>query len=106
MRELCRLQTFPDEVTIIGNIRAVQKQVGNAVPSLLAEKLARQIRYKIFGENLWTGPCKLLPAEQKETPKAARTIKVPKQYRDLIGDHEAHPGTGKGYRATAQAEQS
>ena len=38
MRELCRLQTFPDDVVLIGDSRAVQRQAGNAVPSLLTRK--------------------------------------------------------------------
>jgi DNA (cytosine-5)-methyltransferase 1 len=37
LRKLCRLQTFPDDVTIVGNRGSAVRQVGNAVPSLLAE---------------------------------------------------------------------
>ena len=41
--ELKRLQTFPDEYIIKGNYREAHRQIGNAVPPLLA---------KILGENL------------------------------------------------------
>ncbi|MHA4875379.1 DNA cytosine methyltransferase, partial [Enterococcus faecium] len=41
MREMARLQTFPDDFTVLGSVVDAQKQLGNAVPSLLAEVLAR-----------------------------------------------------------------
>ena len=49
MRELCRLQTFPDDIVVKGSRISVQKQVGNAVPSLMAEVLARQIKAQLLG---------------------------------------------------------
>ena len=36
-RELCRLQTMPDDYQVLGSLSSVQRQVGNAVPSALAE---------------------------------------------------------------------
>ena len=36
MRELARLLTFPDDVQVLGPPSVVHKQLGNAVPSLLA----------------------------------------------------------------------
>jgi DNA (cytosine-5)-methyltransferase 1 len=38
--EILRLQTFPDGYEIVGSRRSAQKQVGNAVPVLLAEQIA------------------------------------------------------------------
>lgn len=38
--ELKRLQTFPDDFVIVGNRRSAQRQLGNAVPPLLARKIA------------------------------------------------------------------
>ena len=38
--ELKRLQTFPDDFVICGNRRSAQRQLGNAVPPLLARKIA------------------------------------------------------------------
>jgi DNA (cytosine-5)-methyltransferase 1 len=38
--EIKRLQTFPDDFVICGNRRAAQRQIGNAVPPLLARRIA------------------------------------------------------------------
>jgi len=102
VRELCRLQTFPDDVAVRGNQQAVQRQVGNAVPSLLAEVLGREIRRQLFGERLKNGRLKLLPPKREPVPKPAKVAPVPEQYLKLIGRHEAHPGTGKGPAALAR----
>lgn len=98
MRELCRLQTFPDDVTILGGRTAVQKQIGNAVPSLLAEVLGREIRRQLLRQRP-RGALKLLPPRRDDLPQPSVVRAVPAKYRALVGDHEAHPGTGKGYRA-------
>jgi DNA (cytosine-5)-methyltransferase 1 len=42
--EIKRLQTFRDEHVIIGTRRSAQVQIGNAVPPLLAELVARALR--------------------------------------------------------------
>ena len=101
MRELCRLQTFPDDVMIFGNLGSVQRQVGNAVPSLLAEVLAREIRVQLLGETPLRGMPRLLPPDRSPAPPPERPRAVPKRYRELAGDHSPHPGTGKGSRAVA-----
>jgi DNA (cytosine-5)-methyltransferase 1 len=41
--EIKRLQTFPDEFVVCGNRRAAQRQIGNAVPPLLARCLAEAL---------------------------------------------------------------
>ena len=99
MRELARLQTFPDDVRITGSRGAVQKQLGNAVPSLLAEVIAREIRVQLLGMKPLAGAPKLLPPDRSPPPAAEPVARVPKKYRKLIGEHDAHPGTGKGYGA-------
>jgi DNA (cytosine-5)-methyltransferase 1 len=52
VRESARLQTFPDDYVFEGSIARQFTQVGNAVPPLLAEHLARHIKLIEFGENV------------------------------------------------------
>ncbi len=42
-REAARLQSFPDQFTFVGAHASVQKQIGNAVPPLLAFQIARTL---------------------------------------------------------------
>ncbi len=98
-RELCRLQTFPDDVKITGNRSSVQKQIGNAVPSLMAEVVAREIRVQMLGLKPLRGALKLLPPDRSPAPPPERVARVPKKFRSLVGEHSAHPGTGKGNAA-------
>jgi DNA (cytosine-5)-methyltransferase 1 len=42
--EIKRIQTFPDDYEIVGSRRSAQMQVGNAVPPLLAEQIARSLQ--------------------------------------------------------------
>jgi DNA (cytosine-5)-methyltransferase 1 len=104
MRELCRLQTFPDNVEILGSRSAVQKQIGNAVPSLLAEVFARAIRTQLLGRRLLDDRPRLLPSARPEMPPPERVARVSRKYLSLRGTHAPHPGTGGGYRATAWKE--
>jgi DNA (cytosine-5)-methyltransferase 1 len=99
-RELCRLQTFPDDIVIEGDRRSAQKQLGNALPSLLAEVLARAIRTQLFDRRAPLGRPRLLPARLLSVPPAEEVDAVPAAYRHLAGHHAAHPGTGKGPRAS------
>ncbi|HEY4186933.1 MAG TPA: DNA cytosine methyltransferase [Polyangia bacterium] len=98
-RELCRLQTFPDDVRIFGTHASIQKQLGNAVPSLLAEVLARAIRSQFLGGRRPTGLPLLLPPRRGSMPAPEVPAKVPRKFHALRGDHAAHDGTGRGFRA-------
>lgn len=100
MRELCRLQTFPDNVVIHGTRLAIQKQVGNAVPSLLAEVLGRAIRTQLLELPPLRGEPKLMPPRRLPVPAPTKPARVPKKFLALRGDHEAHPGTGQGNAAS------
>jgi DNA (cytosine-5)-methyltransferase 1 len=104
-RELCRIQTFPDDVLIQGNRTAVQRQVGNAVPSLLAEVLGRAIRVQLLGMPAMRGQPKLIPPRRSDTPPPEPYCDVPNKFRPLEGRHAPHPGTGLGHRAALRAEQ-
>jgi DNA (cytosine-5)-methyltransferase 1 len=97
-RELCRLQTMPDSYQVIGDVTSVQRQIGNAVPSALAEILARAMRRQLLGDKIRL-ESQLIPAPRLPVPAPETVRMVPLKYRHLVGDHEAHPGTGKGYAA-------
>jgi DNA (cytosine-5)-methyltransferase 1 len=101
-RELCRLQTFPDDVQVYGNRMSVQRQVGNAVPSLLGEVLAREIKTQLLGYRRTREPLRLLPPDRSPAPPPERVRAVPAEYQKLSGRHHAHPGTGKGPRSMQQ----
>jgi len=98
-RELCRLQTFPDNVAVAGGRTSIQRQLGNAVPSLLAEVLARGIRTQLLALPRARGPLKLLPPDCSPAPAEEPRRPVPPEFRRLAGIHAPHPGTGKGNSA-------
>ena len=101
-KELCRIQTFPDDLILDCGRTEMQRMMGNAVPSLVAEIIAREVRKQLLGTPV-KGKLKLLPPHR---PLVApeRVTAVPLKYRDLIGDHAPHPGEGRGRRAVRQLE--
>ena len=100
VRELLRLQTFPDEYTVDGPYRSVLRQLGNAVPCALAEVIGLEIRKRLYSDHVakYLKPT-LIPNKRLDTPAPEPLKPVPEKYKHLIGDHEPHPGTGKGYQA-------
>lgn len=100
-RELCRIQTIPDDVTVQGGLAAAQRQIGNAVPSLLGEVLGREIRGQLLGSRTRM-PLKCMPSRSSSTPAAEPYEKVPRAFLGQEGIHAAHPGTGLGRGAVAR----
>jgi DNA (cytosine-5)-methyltransferase 1 len=98
VRELLRLQTFPDNVELTCNRQDAQRLVGNAVPSALAEVLARSMGAQFFGAKV-SGDALLIPSCREQMPPPWPVGEVPLAYRSLIAEHTAHPGTGRGNRA-------
>lgn len=95
--ELSRLQTFPLGVSIVGKHADVQRQIGNAVPSLLAEVVAREMKRQFFGAARYRSAPRLLPRQSSVVPPPEVCSAVPKKYLSLVGNHAAHPGTGRGF---------
>lgn len=94
-QEMASLQTFPDNFLIDCPRTEIQRQIGNAVPSLMAEILAREIAVQFFGQKSGEQPC--LSISRCDTlPEPEPVLPVPYKYLGLLGDHAAHPGTGKG----------
>jgi DNA (cytosine-5)-methyltransferase 1 len=100
VREMARLQTFPDDVIIHGTLADAQRQLGNAVPSLLAEILGRAIRVQLLAAPALEGPLQLVVNEAPLPPPPPRPPEpTAAEYATLAGRHPPHPGTGQGYRA-------
>ncbi len=106
MREICRIQTFPDGYHIEGSRTEIQRQIGNAVASLMGEILGREIRAQFFKDKPILTPLKLMPIKQVQCPRPKRPAKVSDEYLHLIGDHAAHPGTGLGPVALKRTKES
>lgn len=94
--ELCRLQTFPDGLRFDCGHSDIQKLVGNAVPSALAETLAREVAAQFFGSRASLGAASLAPVAQPSTPRAAVPDPVARKFLHLVESDSAHPGTGMG----------
>lgn len=106
--EMCRLQTFPRDLTFACARRDVQKILGNAVPSLLAEVLAREIRRQLLDDETKLGPLKLLPPVRYPVPDPEPVLSPPSHYRSMIGFHADHPGerrsSGRRKRSVRQSK--
>jgi DNA (cytosine-5)-methyltransferase 1 len=94
--ELAALQTFPVGYSISGDGPAIHKQLGNAVPSALAEILGLEIRNQLLGDKKLSKKSSLVPMKQDYLPPPESTMPVPQKYLALVGKHEDHPGQGLG----------
>lgn len=54
-REAARFQSFPDSFEFIGSLGAINNQIGNAVPPLLAYQIAKNIPFKGHFVDLFCG---------------------------------------------------
>ena len=102
VREMAAIQTFPSNVQFFGTRRSVQRQIGNAVPALLAEVIAREVATQLFGSE-FQRPLTLSIPPLRPVPPAERLAAVPARFLPLAGQHDDHPGTGKGRAAVARS---
>lgn len=101
--EMCALQTFPSEYSVVGSLALAQRQIGNAVPSALAEIMGLEIRRQLFGDSVSGASATLLPRSRSDTPAPKARKPVPSWCLSLVGKHADHPGTGRGPGAKRQA---
>lgn len=101
--EMLRLQTFPAGYRVLGGTISVRRQLGNAVPSAMAEILGLEIRRQLLGEPTLNAQVTLLPPRRTPVPPAEPIAPVPQKYLQLVADHSPHPGTGRGYGALKRA---
>lgn len=92
--EMAKLQTLPKDMVFTGNRGSIQKQIGNAVPSLLSEVIARAIAKQFFGLSI-SGRLKFSVKQKTPIPPPAPIEDVPKKYLELVGNHYDHPSTRK-----------
>jgi len=97
--ELGRLQTFPEGMIYDCRRSDCHRLIGNAVPSALAELLAREIGVQLLEKTAMRVPLTLIPRRRSDLPKPEPVVPLPRKYRLLVDEHDEHPGTGKGPRA-------
>jgi DNA (cytosine-5)-methyltransferase 1 len=102
--EMARLQTFPHNLNFAGGRTSIQKQIGNAVPSLLAEVLARAIGEQFFGVH-FPQPPSLVVKLNRPFPPPEKVHPVPTKFLHRVGDHADHPGEGKGLASQRRQQQ-
>lgn len=93
--EILRLQTFPSVWKLAGSYREQVRQAGNATPPLLGEILGRSIAMQLFGADFPTVPTLAIPRSAK-VPPPERPCPVTAEYMAFAGQHDPHPGTGRG----------
>jgi len=77
--EMAAIQTFPPDIRFIGTRTSIQRQIGNAVPSLLSEVIARAIGEQFFGLT-YTKPLYLQVERSDYIPQPEPTSNVPERY--------------------------
>jgi DNA (cytosine-5)-methyltransferase 1 len=100
--EMLRLQTFPSDIFVAGTRAERQRQIGNAVPPLLAEVIGRAIIASLNDRPTSKMPYRLAISRRESTPKPARVRSLNPQYLHMIGSHNDHPGTGLGPASNGQ----
>ncbi len=86
MAEMAAIQTFPSGAKFVGSRLSVQRQIGNAVPSLLAEVVGRAIGEQFFGLR-YVCPPALTVSVRRPIPDPHPVARVRRKFLVLRGDH-------------------
>ncbi len=86
VEEMAAIQTFPCGLHFVGSRVSLQKQIGNAVPSLVTEVLGREIRRQLFGHEI-EERLNLTVQIKRPIPPPESVKAVPKKFLHLRGDH-------------------
>ena len=72
LREAARLQSFPDDFDFVCAMRATERQIGNAVPPVLAWRIANAVRAHIDSRTVRSrpGPRRRVPYDQPPVQSA------------------------------------
>jgi len=101
--ELAAIQTFPKNYRFSGDRSSRQRQIGNAVPPVLAATLGRAILHQLGSCVSKSHSLGVLPAETVYwVPEPQQ---VPPRYHNLKGIHADHAGPGKGPKPRKTAMQ-
>jgi DNA (cytosine-5)-methyltransferase 1 len=95
VREMARLQTFPDSHRFSGGYDSARRQVGNAVPVSIGELVGREIRRQLLGQRP-RRRVTTIPELRDDCPAPEPVQPVPQEYLHLRGTHPPHPGPGNG----------
>ena len=102
-RELAAIQTFPTTYKFEGNRSSRQRQIGNAVPPLLAEHIGRSLISHLGGTAPRKPKYSIVRSNAK--PIVPEVSPIPEGFESLIGAHPDHPGTGLGPRPRPRLKQ-
>lgn len=81
--------------------------LANAVPSLMAEVLACEIRTQLLKQRPASKKLHLLPPVRTPVTAPVTVSRPPKKYHQFIGDHADHPGNKrKTQRSSSNGAQS
>ena len=101
IRELARLQTFPNSIQFPVSYRSARLQIGNAVPPLLGEVMGRLLRKELGdvlpGKRIWIPNRNL-----GQSPGPSDTSDVPTKFMHESGRHAPHPGLQRHARRTQE----
>lgn len=103
VRELARIQTFPDNYSFPVAYRQARTLLGNAVPPVVGEALGQRL-LETLGRQCASSSSSFLGKPSGGKLRRSPVRPVPKEYISLAGYHEPHPGVGRGPRGKSRNE--